>query len=52
MGASAKHRTVGTVVLSLDRGPGFETQHEVRPAADGPPIWTMWREPRRDRAAA
>jgi GNAT superfamily N-acetyltransferase len=25
---------------------GFEVQHEVRPVADGPPIWTMWREPR------
>src|SRR5262249_29806243 len=25
---------------------GFELQHEVRPAAAGPPIWTMWREPR------
>ncbi len=25
---------------------GFELQHEVRPAAEGPPIWTMWREPR------
>src|SRR5262249_61464054 len=22
---------------------GFELQHEVRPAAAGPPIWTMWR---------
>jgi ribosomal protein S18 acetylase RimI-like enzyme len=31
---------------------GFEVQHEVRPAADGPPIWTMWREPRGDSAAA
>jgi GNAT superfamily N-acetyltransferase len=27
---------------------GFELQHEVRPAADGPPIWTMWRDPRGD----
>jgi GNAT superfamily N-acetyltransferase len=25
---------------------GFELQEEVRPAAGGPPIWTMWREPR------
>jgi len=25
---------------------GFEVQHEVRPAEAGPPIWTMWREPR------
>jgi hypothetical protein len=20
--------------------------HEIRPVADGPPIWTMWREPK------
>jgi GNAT superfamily N-acetyltransferase len=25
---------------------GFEVQHEVTPAAAGPPVWTMWREPR------
>jgi GNAT superfamily N-acetyltransferase len=25
---------------------GFELQQEVRPAPEGPPIWTMWREPR------
>jgi ribosomal protein S18 acetylase RimI-like enzyme len=25
---------------------GFEVQHEIRPAADGPPVWTMWREPK------
>jgi hypothetical protein len=25
---------------------GFEVQHEIRPAAAGPPIWTMWREPK------
>jgi len=25
---------------------GFELQEEVRPAAGGPPIWTMWREPK------
>jgi ribosomal protein S18 acetylase RimI-like enzyme len=25
---------------------GFEVQHEVRPAPDGPSVWTMWREPR------
>jgi ribosomal protein S18 acetylase RimI-like enzyme len=25
---------------------GFEVQHEVRPARAGPPMWTMWREPR------
>jgi hypothetical protein len=25
---------------------GFEVQHEVRPVAGGPPVWTMWREPR------
>jgi ribosomal protein S18 acetylase RimI-like enzyme len=24
---------------------GFEVQHEIRPAPNGPPIWTMWREP-------
>jgi hypothetical protein len=28
------------------RSHGFEVQHEVRPASGGPPIWTMWREPR------
>jgi hypothetical protein len=25
---------------------GFEVQHEIRPAAAGPPVWTMWREPK------
>jgi GNAT superfamily N-acetyltransferase len=25
---------------------GFDVQHEVRPAPAGPPLWTMWREPR------
>ena len=25
---------------------GFEVQHEVRPASTGPPVWTMWREPK------
>ena len=25
---------------------GFEVQREVRPAPAGPPVWTMWREPR------
>jgi ribosomal protein S18 acetylase RimI-like enzyme len=31
---------------------GFEVQHEVRPVVDGPPIWTMWREPRGNSTAA
>jgi GNAT superfamily N-acetyltransferase len=25
---------------------GFEVQQEVHPARTGPPVWTMWREPR------
>jgi ribosomal protein S18 acetylase RimI-like enzyme len=25
---------------------GFEVQREVRPAPAGPPVWTMWREPK------
>jgi ribosomal protein S18 acetylase RimI-like enzyme len=25
---------------------GFEVQHEVTPTSAGPPVWTMWREPR------
>jgi ribosomal protein S18 acetylase RimI-like enzyme len=25
---------------------GFEVQREVRPALAGPPVWTMWREPK------
>ncbi|HEY4398469.1 MAG TPA: GNAT family N-acetyltransferase, partial [Acidimicrobiia bacterium] len=25
---------------------GFEMQQEIRPAPAGPPVWTMWREPR------
>jgi len=25
---------------------GFEMLHEVRPAPTGPPVWTMWREPK------
>jgi GNAT superfamily N-acetyltransferase len=25
---------------------GFEVQQEVRPAPTGPPVWTMWREPK------
>ena len=25
---------------------GFEVQHEVRPVPAGPPVWTMWREPK------
>jgi ribosomal protein S18 acetylase RimI-like enzyme len=25
---------------------GFEVQNEVNPARTGPPVWTMWREPR------
>jgi GNAT superfamily N-acetyltransferase len=32
--------------VSWYRHHGFEVQHEVRPARDGPPVWTMWREPR------
>jgi ribosomal protein S18 acetylase RimI-like enzyme len=27
---------------------GFEVQHEVRPVPDGPPVWTMWRDPAGD----
>ncbi len=27
---------------------GFELQQEVRPAPEGPPVWTMWREPAGD----
>jgi hypothetical protein len=25
---------------------GFEMQQEIRPAPAGPPVWTMWREPK------
>jgi GNAT superfamily N-acetyltransferase len=25
---------------------GFDVQREVRPAPAGPPVWTMWREPK------
>ncbi len=25
---------------------GFEVQREVRPVPAGPPVWTMWREPK------
>ena len=25
---------------------GFEVQHEIRPAPAGPPVWTMWRDPK------
>jgi ribosomal protein S18 acetylase RimI-like enzyme len=25
---------------------GFEVQNEVNPAPTGPPVWTMWREPK------
>ena len=28
------------------RHQGFEVQHEIRPASAGPPVWTMWREPK------
>jgi GNAT superfamily N-acetyltransferase len=41
--------TVGNVAWY--RRHGFDTQHQIRPAAAGPPIWTMWREPK-DSAAA
>jgi GNAT superfamily N-acetyltransferase len=25
---------------------GFDTQHQIHPAPAGPPVWTMWREPK------
>jgi GNAT superfamily N-acetyltransferase len=25
---------------------GFEMQHQIRPVPTGPPVWTMWREPK------
>ena len=44
MGAYLETSTAGNVAWYSRHG--FEVQHEVRPVPDGPPIWTMWREPR------
>ena len=32
--------------LAFYRGHGFEVMEEIRFAADAPPVWLMWREPR------
>jgi ribosomal protein S18 acetylase RimI-like enzyme len=45
-GAPAYLETSTASNVAWYRHYGFEVQHEVRPAPAGPPVWTMWREPR------
>jgi ribosomal protein S18 acetylase RimI-like enzyme len=47
-GVPAYLETSTTANVAWYRRHGFDVRQEVRPAPAGPPVWTMWREPKND----